>query len=259
MDLKGKVALVTGGASGLGAATVLHLAGKGCHVVYFDLQEGETVSAAAGLQGKVHFQCVDVTNENQVQGGVDFALHTFGGLHILVNCAGIVAGSKVVGKSAGVLGPHSYDLFQKVIQINLIGTFNVMRLAAFAMQGNTPDAGGERGVIVNTASVAAYDGQVGQVAYAASKGGIASMTLPAARDLATFGIRVMAIAPGLFETPLLGSLPDEVKESLSKQVPFPSRLGRPAEYSGLVEAIVTNPMLNGEVIRLDGAIRMAPR
>lgn len=259
MELKNKTALVTGGASGLGAATVLRLAAAGCHVVYLDLQEGTTHTDAKGLEGQVRFQQADVTDEEQVLSAIQLAQSAFGSLHIAVNCAGIVAGAKTVGKSDGVVGPHSYSLFDRVIRINLIGTFNVMRLAAFAMQGNEPDAGGERGVVINTASVAAFDGQIGQIAYAASKGAIASMTLPAARDLASSGVRVMAIAPGLFETPLLGSLPDEVRDSLGRQVPFPSRLGRPEEFAALAEAIITNPMLNGEVIRLDGAIRMAPK
>jgi NAD(P)-dependent dehydrogenase (short-subunit alcohol dehydrogenase family) len=186
-------------------------------------------------------------------------LQTFGSINILVNCAGIAPARKIVGKVDGIYGPHAFDLFEKTIRINLIGTFNVMRLAAFAMEKNDPNEEGERGVIINTASVAAYDGQMGQVAYAASKGGIVSMTLPVARDLAKSGIRVMAIAPGLFETPLLMGLPEDARISLGQQVPFPSRLGKPSEYALLAKSIIENPMLNGEVIRLDGAIRMAPR
>lgn len=255
MDLKGSAALVTGGGSGLGAATVLHLAERGCHVAYLDIQKGTTEEVSSGLAGNVYFIQTDVTDELQVQHAVDSALTVFGAIHITVNCAGIVAGSKVVGKS----GPHPFDLFEKVIRINLLGTFNVMRLATHAMLNNEPNREGERGVIINTSSVAAYEGQVGQLSYAASKGGIASMTLPAARDMAPQGVRVMAIAPGIFHTPLMDSLSEEVRDSLGKQVPFPSRLGKPVEFARLVEAIIQNPMLNGEVIRLDGAIRMAPR
>ncbi len=259
MDFNNKTALVTGGASGLGEATVRRLAAAGCNVWIADIQQDKGEQLAKELGSKAGFRMTDVTSEQEVQTTIDEALATFGGLHITVNCAGIVAGSKTIGKTDGVYGPHSLDLFSKVIRINLIGTFNVMRLAAFAMQANAPDREGERGVIINTSSVAAFEGQIGQVAYAASKGAIASMTLPAARDLAASGIRVISIAPGLFETPLLQNLSEEVKLSLGQQVPFPSRLGRPEEYADLVAAIIGNPMLNGEVIRLDGAIRMAPR
>ncbi len=259
MDFNNKTALVTGGASGLGEATVRRLAAAGCNVWIADIQQEKGKKLAKQLGSKAGFRMTDVTSEQEVQAAIDETLVTFGGLHITVNCAGIVAGSKTIGKTGGVYGPHSLDLFSKVIGINLIGTFNVMRLAAFAMQSNVPDEEGERGVIINTSSVAAFEGQIGQVAYAASKGAIASMTLPAARDLASSGIRVVSIAPGLFETPLLQNLPEEVKLSLGQQVPFPSRLGKPGEYADLVAAIIGNPMLNGEVIRLDGAIRMAPR
>jgi NAD(P)-dependent dehydrogenase (short-subunit alcohol dehydrogenase family) len=186
---------------------------------------------------------------------VQTALATYGGLYILVNCAGIAAGERTISRE----GPHHLDLFEKVVRINLIGTFNAIRLAADAMQNNDPDEGGERGVIINTASVAAYEGQIGQAAYAASKGGIVSMTLPIARDLARSGIRVMTIAPGIMDTPLLAALPESVRESLGQQVPFPVRLGQPAEYAQLARSIIENPYLNGEVIRLDGAIRMGPR
>lgn len=259
MDFNNKTALVTGGASGLGEATVRKLAASGCNVWIADIQQEKGEQLAKELGSKAGFRMTDVTSVQDVQAAIDDACRTFGALHIAVSCAGIVAGSKTIGKAGGVYGPHSLDLFSKVIDINLIGTFNVMRLAAFAMQSNAPDQEGERGIIINTSSVAAFEGQIGQVAYAASKGAIASMTLPAARDLAPLGIRVMSIAPGLFETPLLQNLPEEVKLSLGQQVPFPSRLGRPDEYAGLVAAIIGNPMLNGEVIRLDGAIRMAPK
>lgn len=259
MDLNNKVAVVSGGASGLGEATVRYLARNGCSVLILDLQEEKGAALAAELGSGVRFLKTDVTDEAGVSAAIGFAVQSFGSIHIAVSSAGIVAGSKTIGKSAGVYGPHPVGLFSKVLNVNLIGTFNVMRLAAFAMQGNEPDEEGERGVIINTSSVAAYDGQMGQIAYAASKGAIASMTLPAARDLASSGIRVMSIAPGLFETPLLQGLPEEVKASLGQQVPFPPRLGRPEEYARLVGAIISNPMLNGEVIRLDGAIRMAPK
>ncbi len=259
MDFNNKTALVTGGASGLGEATVRRLAASGCDVWIADIQQEKGEQLAKELGSKARFRMTDVTSGQEVQAAIDEVCRISGALHIAVNCAGIVAGSKTVGKTGGVYGAHSLDLFSKVININLIGTFNVMRLAAFAMRSNVPDQEGERGVIINTSSVAAFEGQIGQVAYAASKGAIASMTLPAARDLAPLGIRVMSIAPGLFETPLLQNLPEEVKLSLGQQVPFPSRLGRPDEYANLVTAIISNPMLNGEVIRLDGAIRMAPK
>lgn len=259
MDLTGKTAIVSGGASGLGEATTRRLAGEGCNVLIFDLHEGRGRELEKEFGGQVRLHIGDVTQENQVQAAIDETLRAYRSLHIAVNCAGIVAGSKTVGKINGVPGPHPFGLFNTVVQVNLVGTFNVMRLAAFAMQANEPDENGERGVVINTSSVAAFDGQIGQIAYAASKGAIASMTLPAARDLASLGVRVMAIAPGLFETPLLANLPEEVKTSLGQQVPFPPRLGKPAEFADLVAAIVRNPMLNGEVIRLDGAIRMAPR
>ena len=259
MELVNKTALVTGGASGLGAATVRRLAAAGCNVWIADIREEKGRQLADELGSRVRFRMTDVASEEEVSATLDSAVEAFGRIDIAVNCAGIVAGSKTIGKTEGVYGPHSLDLFSKVIRVNLIGTFNVMRLAAFRMQSNAPDEEGERGIVINTSSVAAFEGQIGQVAYAASKGAIASMTLPAARDLAALGIRVVSIAPGLFETPLLQNLPDEVKLSLGQQVPFPSRLGRPDEFARLVEAIIGNPMLNGEVIRLDGAIRMAPK
>ena len=259
MQLKNSTAIVTGGASGLGEATARMLATHGANVVILDLNDERGNALAEELGANVRFVRTNVTDEADVQTAINMAIGTFGSLHINVNCAGIVEARKTLGKVDGVYGAHSLAIFQKVISINLIGTFNVIRLAALAMEHNEPNAEGERGVIINTASVAAYDGQIGQAAYAASKGGIVGMTLPIARDLSRSGIRVMTIAPGLFETPLLASLPDEARQSLGQQVPFPSRLGRPAEYALLAKSILDNPMLNGEVIRLDGAIRMGPK
>lgn len=259
MQLQTSTALITGGASGLGEATARLFVNQGAKVVVLDLNEAAGQALESEFPGQLQFIKTDVTSESEVQNALDTALQTFRSIQIVVNCAGIAPARKIVGKADGIYGPHSFELFDKTIRINLIGTFNVMRLAAFAMEQNEPNAEGERGVIINTASVAAYDGQMGQVAYAASKGGIVSMTLPVARDLAKSGIRVMAIAPGLFETPLLMGLPEEARISLGQQIPFPSRLGKPSEYALLAKSIVENPMLNGEVIRLDGAIRMAPR
>ncbi|GAA3278572.1 3-hydroxyacyl-CoA dehydrogenase [Dactylosporangium vinaceum] len=252
MDVRGKQALVTGGASGLGLATVETLVAAGARVVALDLPSADRGRLDA-LGAAVRFAGADVTDEGAVQAAVDLA-NDDGGLAVLVNCAGIGNAFRTVGKQ----GPFPLADFERVIRVNLVGTFNVLRLAAAAMAGNEP-AGEERGVIVNTASVAAFDGQVGQAAYSASKGAIVGMTLPIARDLAGLRIRVVTIAPGTFETPLLGRLSQEVRDSLGAQVPHPSRLGRPAEYAQLVAAIIANPMLNGETIRLDGAIRMAPR
>jgi NAD(P)-dependent dehydrogenase (short-subunit alcohol dehydrogenase family) len=248
MEIQGKTFLVTGGGSGLGAATTSTLASAGANVLISDLK-GETTN------GNTRFVKTDVTDESSVRNAVNAAVEAFGGLHGAVNCAGIAIAEKTLGRD----GPHALDSFSKVIQVNLVGTFNVIRLAAEAMTRNDPSEDGERGVIVNTASVAAFDGQVGQAAYSASKGGIAAMTLPIARDLARSGIRVMTIAPGIFDTAMLAGLPEEARDSLGKQVPFPSRLGRPEEYAALAKHIIENEMLNGEVIRLDGAIRMAPR
>jgi NAD(P)-dependent dehydrogenase (short-subunit alcohol dehydrogenase family) len=248
MEIEGRTFLVAGGGSGLGAATAEMLAGEGANVVVADLK-GE----AAGDTDR--FVETDVTDEGSVRRAIEEALQSFGGLHGAINCAGIASAEKVLGRE----GPHSLDSFAKVVQVNLVGTFNVVRLAAEVMVNNEPAASGERGVIVNTASVAAYDGQIGQVAYAASKGGVVALTLPVARELAASGIRVVAIAPGIFDTPMMAGLPEAARESLGKQVPFPSRLGRPEEYAALVRHIIENEMLNGEVIRLDGAIRMAPR
>ena len=246
MEIKDRTFLVAGGGSGLGAATARMLESAGANVVVADLKK-ETDNGARFVE-------TDVTDEESVKAAVQAALEN-GPLHGAVNCAGVAIAERALGRE----GPHSLDSFAKVVQVNLIGTFNVVRLTAAAMAGNEPDGGGSRGVIVNTASVAAYDGQVGQVAYAASKGGVVSMTLPLAREFARTGIRVVAIAPGIFDTPMMAGLPDEARESLGNQVPFPSRLGKPEEYASLVRHIVENDMLNGEVIRLDGAIRMAPR
>jgi NAD(P)-dependent dehydrogenase (short-subunit alcohol dehydrogenase family) len=255
MQIAGSTFVVTGGASGLGAGTARMLAEAGANVVIADVDTARGDALARDLGARTRFVRTDVADEASAKAAVAMAVDTYGGLHGLVNCAGIVHGEKVVGKD----GPHSLAGFRRAIDINLIGTFNVLRLAADAMAKGAPNVEGERGVIVNTASVAAFDGQVGQAAYSASKAAVAGMTLPIARELARSGIRVMTIAPGTFETPMLASLPQEVRDSLGKMVPFPPRLGRPAEFAALVRAIVENPMLNGEVIRLDGAIRMAPR
>ena len=251
MEISGKVFLVTGGGSGLGAATGRLLAGAGARVVLADIADA---GALAGELGGVFIR-TDVTQEADGQAAVALAVERFGALHGLVNCAGVVVGERVVGKG----GPHGLAAFARVIGINLVGTFNMIRLAAAAMKATAPGADGERGVIVNTSSVAAFDGQIGQAAYAASKGGVASLTLPVARELARDGIRVVTIAPGLFETPMMTGLPAEVQASLGASVPFPPRLGRPDEYAALVRHVVENTMLNGEVIRLDGALRMAPK
>jgi NAD(P)-dependent dehydrogenase (short-subunit alcohol dehydrogenase family) len=244
--IEGNTFLVAGGGSGLGAATTNMLAASGARVVVADLK-GE-----APEDGR--FVETDVTDEDSVRAAVG-AAQDLGEFRGAVNCAGVASAEKVLGRE----GPHSLDAFAKVVQVNLVGTFNVIRLAAEAMSGNGPLESGERGVIVNTASVAAFDGQIGQVAYAASKGGVVSLTLPVARELAKSGIRVMTIAPGIFDTPMMAGLPEDARVSLGKQVPFPSRLGKPEEYAALVKHIVKNEMLNGEVIRLDGSIRMAPK
>ena len=248
MEIEGRTFLVAGGGSGLGAATTEMLTNEGANAVVADLR-GEAAN------GNVRFVETDVVDEASVRRAIEEALQSFGGMHGAINCAGIASAEKVLGRE----GPHSLDSFAKVVEVNLVGTFNVLRLAAEVMVNNEPAASGERGVIVNTASVAAYDGQIGQVAYAASKGGVVALTLPVARELAQYGIRVVAIAPGIFDTPMMAGLPEAARESLGKQVPFPSRLGRPEEYSALVRHIIENEMLNGEVIRLDGSIRMAPR
>ena len=255
MELANKGVLVSGGASGLGAACVRLLSQCGAKVVIADMNSETGNALAKELGDSTLFVQTNVVEEGSVQAAVQAAVNSFGGLHVVINCAGIGAAERVVGKN----GPASLATFTKVIQVNLIGTFNVIRLAAVAMAENSPDEGGERGVIINTASVAAFDGQIGQAAYSASKGGIVSMTLPIARELARYGIRVMAIAPGIFDTPMLAGLPEPARLSLGQQVPFPPRLGRPDEYAALAKHIIENQMLNGEVIRLDGAIRMQPR
>jgi NAD(P)-dependent dehydrogenase (short-subunit alcohol dehydrogenase family) len=252
MLINGKVFLVTGAGSGLGAATASALVASGAKVLLADLNAQAGEKMAAELGGNACFVETDVANEVSAVNAINTAISTFGALNGLVNCAGVAPAEKVLGKE----GPHRLESFAKVININLVGTFNMIRLAADAMMKNEPDAGGERGVIVNTASVAAYEGQLGQAAYAASKGGIVALTLPVARELARSGIRCMTIAPGIMETPMLLGMPPEVQDSLNKMVPFPTRMGKPAEYAALVKHIVENPYLNGEVIRLDGAIRM---
>jgi NAD(P)-dependent dehydrogenase (short-subunit alcohol dehydrogenase family) len=253
MQASQRTFLVTGGASGLGAASARRLIAIGANVLIADLQAaaGETLANELGKQAA--FVATDVTSEASAQSAIDAAVRGFGGLHGLVNCAGILGAARIVGRE----GPHDLALFQKVIQVNLVGTFNMLRLAAAAMSKNQPTDDGERGVIINTASVAAFDGQIGQAAYAASKGGIASLALPAARELARFGIRVVTIAPGVFETAMMGAAPPSVRQSLVSQAAFPQRFGRPDEYAQLVQQIVENPMLNGCTIRLDGAVRMA--
>lgn len=256
MDFSEVKAIVTGGASGLGEATVRHIASCGGRAVIFDLNEQRAQEVIGDFaEGQVRYFETDVTDASEVERNVARAVESFGGINLVVNCAGIGTPGKVVSKGQ----PLALDRFEKVIQVNLIGSFNVLRVAAAAMQENAPNEDGERGVIISTASVAAFEGQIGQAAYSASKGGIVSMTLPIAREFARDGIRVMAIAPGLMKTPMFDGLPESAIESLSAMVPFPARLGKPSEYAKLVESIVENPLLNGEVIRLDGAIRMQPK
>jgi NAD(P)-dependent dehydrogenase (short-subunit alcohol dehydrogenase family) len=252
MELTNKGILVTGGASGLGAACVRLLTQAGAKAIIADLNSETGAALVEELGTATQFVQTNVTDEASVKAALQAAVDNFGGLHVVINCAGIGVAERVLGKN----GPSSLESFSKVINVNLIGTFNVIRLAAAMLSENKPDAEGERGVIINTASVAAFDGQIGQAAYSASKGGIVGMTLPIARELARFGIRVMTIAPGLFDTPLLGGLPEPARISLGQQVPFPPRLGRPSEYAALAKHIIENTMLNGEVIRLDGAIRL---
>lgn len=252
MQLNKKVFLVTGGGSGLGAATARALCEAGASVVLVDVNRAAGEALAAELGAVARFVETDVTHEASAVNAVQTAFSTFGAVHGLVNCAGVAPAEKVLGKE----GPHRLESFARVININLVGTFNMLRLAADAMMKNVPDEGGERGVIVNTASVAAYEGQLGQAAYAASKGGIVALTLPVARELARSGIRCVTIAPGIMETPMLLGMPPEVQDSLNKMVPFPTRMGKPSEYAALVRHIAENSYLNGEVIRLDGAIRM---
>jgi NAD(P)-dependent dehydrogenase (short-subunit alcohol dehydrogenase family) len=255
MKTENKTFLVTGGASGLGLATAKMIVENGGNTVLLDINENAAEQALQDLGKQAIFVKTDVCSEEQVQNAIDNAINAFGSINGAINCAGMGPAMRVVGKN----GVHSLEYFSKVININLIGTFNVIRLATNVMQNNEPNEEGERGIIINTASVAAFDGQIGQAAYSASKGGIVAMTLPIARELARMGIRVMTIAPGIFETPLLSNLPKEAFDSLGKQVPFPPRLGKPTEYAGLAKHIIENVMLNGEVIRLDGAIRMAAK
>lgn len=255
MQIKDSVFIVTGGASGLGAGAARLLVAQGGKVVIADLNQAAGKALAAELGESTRFVATDVADEASAKACVAVALETFGAVHGLVGCAGIVMGEKTVGKE----GPHALASFKKVIDVNLVGTFNMIRLAADAMGRNTPNAEGERGVIVSTASVSAYDGQIGQAAYSASKAGVAGMTLPIARDLARMGIRVMTIAPGICETPMMAGMAPEVLDALGKMVPFPPRMGRPSEFASLVAEIVRNAYLNGEVIRLDGAIRMQPK
>lgn len=256
MQIEHKVVLVTGGASGLGEACVRLLNQTGAKVVIADLNKEAGTALASELGASALFIPTNIVEEEPVQAVVQAAVETFGALHVLINCAGIGVAERVLGRN----GPGSLAFFTRVIQINLIGTYNVIRLAAAAMANNAPiTEDGGRGVIINTASVAAFDGQIGQAAYSASKGGIVAMTLPIARELARFGIRVVTIAPGTFDTPMMGNLPEEARRSLGQQVPFPPRLGRPIEYTALAKHIIENDMLNGETIRLDGAIRMAPK
>ncbi len=255
MHIQDSTFIVTGGASGLGEATVRALHAGGANVVIADVGAAKGEALAAELGARVAFCKTDITREADAGAAVELAVGRFGGLQGLINCAGVGPAAKVLGKE----GPHSLDAFTRTVQINLVGAFNMVRLAAAAMAAGTPNADGERGVIVNTASVAAFEGQVGKAAYAASKAGVVGMTLPIARELARVGIRVNTIAPGLFLTPMMEALPQDVQDSLGKATPFPPRLGRPAEFASLVCAIVDNVMLNGEVIRLDGAVRLAAK
>ncbi|NMF90917.1 3-hydroxyacyl-CoA dehydrogenase [Aromatoleum petrolei] len=255
MQLEHNTFIITGGASGLGEATARAFHAAGANVVIADLNAAAGERLADELGPRATFHRTDVASETDARGCVELAVQRFGSLQGLVNCAGIGNAAKVLGKD----GPHPLDVFARIVNINLVGTFNMIRIAAEAMAQGAANAGGERGVIINTASVAAYDGQIGQAGYAASKGGIVSMTLPIARELARFGIRVVTIAPGLFLTPMMKGLPEDVQKSLGESVPFPPRLGEPAEYAQLARSIVENAMLNGETIRLDGAIRLAPR
>ena len=255
MQIQNGVFVVTGGGSGLGAATARMLVEAGAKVVLADVNRDAGEALAAELGSAAAFALTDVTDADSGKAAIDLAVSRFGRLTGLVSCAGVAPAEKVVGRDA----PHKLDSFARTVSINLIGTFNMLRLAADVMSKAEPDAGGERGVIVNTASVAAFDGQIGQAGYASSKAGVVGLTLPVARELSRFGIRVMAVAPGIMETPMLMGMPQEVQDALGKMVPFPSRLGKPAEFAGLVRHIIENPYLNGEVIRLDGAIRMAAK
>ena len=255
MQIKGRTFLVTGGSSGLGAACAGRLVVAGANVIIVDLNAEEGEGLATELGDSAQFVKANVTDEAEMRSAVSVALNSHGGLHGVINCAGIAIAAKVYSSR----GIHRLEAFNKVIQVNLVGTFNVIRLTAEVMIAGEPNEAGERGIIINTASVAAFDGQIGQAAYAASKGGIVGMTLPIAREFSQYGIRVMTIAPGIFDTPMLAGLPEKARQSLGQQVPFPSRLGRPDEFASLAQHIIENEMLNGEVIRLDGAIRMTPR
>jgi NAD(P)-dependent dehydrogenase (short-subunit alcohol dehydrogenase family) len=255
MQVKDRVVMVTGGASGLGEATVRNFAEGGSHISILDVQPEKGQRLAAELGGDAIFCMTDVTHEQSVQNAINETMAAFGAIHVVVNCAGVGDAAKVLGKE----GPMPMEMFNKVVQINLMGTMMVIRLAAEKMVANAPNQDGEKGVVINTASAAAFDGQIGQPAYSASKAGIVGMTLPIAREFAEYGLRIATIAPGLFETPLLMALPEKVQVSLGKMVPFPNRLGKPSEFAMLARHIVENPMLNGETIRLDGAIRMAAK
>ncbi|UMA64932.1 SDR family NAD(P)-dependent oxidoreductase [Roseivivax marinus] len=255
MQISDRTVLVTGGGSGLGAAVCAMVVAQGGRAVILDVNEDGGAATAESLGPNAMFQRTDVTDEAQGQAAIAAALKAFGRIDGLVTCAGIAPGERILGRN----GPHGLDSFARAVTVNLVGTFNMLRLAAEAMAENPPGADGERGVIVTTASIAAYDGQIGQAAYAASKGGVAALTLPAARDLARHGIRVACIAPGIFETPMMAGLPQEVQDSLGASVPFPSRLGKPEEYAATVRHVFETAMLNGEVIRLDGALRMPPK
>jgi NAD(P)-dependent dehydrogenase (short-subunit alcohol dehydrogenase family) len=255
MNITGHTFIVTGGASGLGRAAAEAIVNAGGTVVLLDVNAEVGAAAELSIGPQVRFAQADVTSEEQVKAAIDLAVSTYGNLYGVVNAAGIGPAAKVLGKN----GPHSLELFEKTVRVNLVGTFNVIRLAAAVMAQNAPLETGERGVIINTASIAAFDGQIGQPAYAASKGGIVALTLPVAREFAATGIRCVTIAPGIFDTPLLAALPEAARVSLGQQVPFPSRLGRPTEYASLARHIIENEMINGEVIRIDGALRMAPR
>lgn len=253
MDLKGSAFIVTGGGSGLGAGTAARFREFGANVLIADINEEAGEAHAKRIGGR--FVRTDVTSEESVQQAVDACRESFGKVSGVINCAGILVGRRTLSRR----GPHDLETFARIVQVNLVGTFNVIRLAAAAMAENEPGEDGERGVVINTASIAAYDGQIGQAAYSASKGGVVGMTLPVARDLASTGIRVVTIAPGVMMTPMVSGMPPEVQESLAAQIPFPSRLGTPEDYAFLAQHIVENRMINGEVIRLDGAIRMGPK
>ena len=255
MNLKDAVAVITGAGSGLGEATAREFASAGAKIAVLDLPNSPGSKVAESFGEKGLFVSADVVSPDEVERAIAIAAERFGTIHIAVNCAGIGRAQRTITKE----GPHSLDLFNKVVQVNLIGTFNVIRLAAQQMSKNSPNAEGERGVVINTASIAAFDGPIGQAAYSASKGGVVALTLPVARDLASLGVRVCTIAPGTFDTPMLALLAEQARKALGAAIPFPARLGRPSEYAALARHIVENSMLNGETIRLDGALRMAPR